>query len=183
MSDSNLSIRSLLCKEVDTHFQKFKNCLTKPQYGNSKEMALGLLETGSIYLSHIGKKVAKELAPRDNTERYSRSLQGMDVEALSLQHLRSICRNPFPIEQEYNAPVLLIPDGGDLQKPNGRKMENSCPTIDGSKGHKTGYGYPTIGLVAYGTKSKETKPLAHHVYSTNDSGPWMEQKYPPKKSM
>lgn len=173
---STLSIRSQLCKEVDNEFQKYKKCLTKPQHGNAKEMALGMVETESIYLTKIGKKTAKEVTPRQNTERFSNSLQGMNAKKMAQNHLQSVCRNAFPLEKEKQAPVLIIPDGGDLQKPYAKKMKNVCKTVDGSNGHKTGKGYPTLGIVAYGTKSKETIPLTHHVFTTNIDSPWEVQK-------
>lgn len=66
-----------------------------------------------------------------------------------------------------------------MQKPHARVMKHVCQTVDGSKGHAVGRGYPTFACVAYGLESKRQMALYHHLYSTVIKGfksAWDEQK-------
>lgn len=165
--------RSVLSKSVSNATQKFDGLMTKPHLRNLREMTLGMLLGESCHLSTIGASVAGEVTPRKNTERYSRSLEGMDVDACMKRHIACAA---LRFNQE---PVLLLGDGGDMQKPWAKSMEEVCACIDGSEGHTVGKGYPTFACVAYGLTSGTQLPLVHHLYSTESEGfksQWDEQK-------
>jgi len=174
----NIGLYSQLGKEIDNFFKPFNDLVTKPQSRNLREMARGLIEEDSGHLLRIGEKVAKGITPRKNTERYSNMLQKLDHHSLQLQQILNT-RQHFCAERKTGAPLLIIPDGGDIQKPHAQKMENICSTVDGSNGHKTGKGFPIISLMAYGTRSKEKRVLVTDLYSTRSeafTSSWTKQK-------
>lgn len=172
LSSPMVTVRSVLSKSVFNASQKFDGLLTRPQMGNLREMTLGLLLGESSHLSTIGGAVAGEITPRKNIERYSRTLQRIDTAACMKQHIACVA------QQFRTEPVLLLWDGGDMQKRHAKKMKYVCNTVDGSEGHTPGRGYPTFACVAYGLETKKQLPLCHHLYSTVDpafKSPWVEQ--------
>jgi hypothetical protein len=155
-----VSVRSLLGKSVHTACQKFSGVVTRPHMGNLREMILGILLAKSSHLSRIGVQVSPHVTPRKNTERYSNALAQIDPVACAKKHIA--CKAPLFRDE----PVLLLSDGGDIQKPFAKVMKYVCVNIDGSEGHAVGRGYPTFACVAYGLESKQQIPLYHHLYST-----------------
>jgi hypothetical protein len=168
-----LTVRSTLSKSVSNATQKFDGLMHKPQLRNLREMTLGMLLGESSHLSTIGASVSGEVTPRKNTERYARTLEKIDVDACTKQHIACAALR-FQSE-----PVLLLGDGGDMQKPHANVMEEVCSCVDGSEGHSVGKGYPTFACVAYGLTSGKQLPLVHHLYSTKAESfksQWDEQK-------
>jgi hypothetical protein len=100
------------------------------------------------------------MTPRKNTQRYSNALEKIDPASCMKQHIA--CKAPL----FRNEPVLLLSDGGDMQKPFAKRMKHICQNVDGSNGHAVGRGYPTFACVAYGLESKRQMTLYHHLYST-----------------
>jgi hypothetical protein len=167
-----LSVRSVLSKSVFNACQKFDGLITRPQMGNLREMMLGMLLTKNAYLSNIGGMMAKDVTPRKSTERYSRALDSMDIDACTRQHIACASLS-FRHEK-----VLILCDSGDVQKPYAQEMEHVCVCVDGSNGHAIGRGYPTYACIAYGLESKQQIPLCHHLYSTKEAAfksQWVEQ--------
>jgi hypothetical protein len=156
------TVRSVLSKSVFNACRKFDGLLTSRQTDNLREMTLGMLLGNTSHLSAIGGMMAGEVTPRKSTERYARTLAALDSDALHAQHIA--CAS----EQFRSEPVLLLWDGGDIQKRWAREMEYVCPTVDGSEGHTPGRGYPTFAAIAYGLTSKRQTVLLHHLYSTVD---------------
>ena len=173
-----ISIYSKTSKKIHDFFRVFSEETTKPQLGNLREMANGLILGESIHLSHIGEKVSREIRTRKVVERFSNTLNKVSSINLQKRHILSQCQS-FGKERKSGKPILIIPDGGDIQKPNAEKIENLCGNVDGSNGHKKGWGFSTIGIVAYGTESKKTIPLVHHLYSSRSKefkGAWGEHR-------
>lgn len=165
--------RSVLSKSVFNATQKFDGLMHKPQVRNLREMTLGMLIGESSHLSTMGASVSGEVTPRKNTERYSRTLEKIDVDACTKRHIDCAALR-FQSE-----PVLLLGDGGDMQKPHAKVMEEVCSCVDGSEGHSIGKGYPTFACIAYGLKTKQQLLLFHHLYSTKAKdfkSQWHEQK-------
>ena len=164
---SNLSLFNQFGKEIFNFSQKFTNHLSKPQQGNFREMIRGMLFQKEIFLTEIGKVNSNEITNRKNTERLSNTLSKIDALAFTHIHINS------KSQMFKNEPVLILSDGGDIQKPYANSsrvsgMQNVCRNVDGSNGHKTGIGYLTQSLMAYGTTSGRLMPLAQHLYSTED---------------
>ena len=168
-----LTVRSTLSKSVFNATQKFDGLMHKPQLRNLREMTLGMLIGESSHLSTIGASVSGEVTPRKNPERYARTLEKLDVDACTKQHIACAAL------RFRNEPVLLLGDGGDMQKPHAKVMEEVCSCVDGSEGHSIGKGYPTFACIAYGLSSSRQLPLVHHLYSTKAEkfkSQWDEQK-------
>lgn len=168
-----VTLRSLLSKHTHNATQKFSGLLTKPHLRNLREMQMGMILGESSRLTTMGDAVSGHVTPRKNSERYARTLEKMDADECCKRHI--LCAAP----QFKEEPVLLLGDGGDVQKKHAGKMKQVCNTADGSNGHGAGRGYPTFAIVAYGTKTKKQIPLCHHLYSTVDpafKSAWKEQK-------
>lgn len=155
-----VSVRSLLGKSVHAACQKFDGLIIRPHLSNLREMILGMLLAKSCHLSTIGAQVSGHVLPRKNTERYSNALAQIDPVVCTKRHIT--CHAPL----FRNEPMLLLCDGGDMQKPYARVMKNVCQNIDGSNGHAVGRGFPTFACIAYSLESKRQIPLYHHLYST-----------------
>ena len=70
--------------------------------------------------------------------------------------------------QYRDEPILILSDGGDIQKPYSKKMEKVGSAVDGSDGHSPGTGYPLHSLMVFGINSERLSPLALRLYSTLD---------------
>lgn len=168
-----VTVRSVLSKSVHNACQKFDGLMTRSQIGNLREMTLGMFLGESSRLSIIGAQVSDHVTPRKNTERYSRTLERIDISSCTKRHI-ACSASGF-----RNEAVLMLCDGGDMQKKHARVMEHVCKTVDGSNGHAVGRGYPTFACIAYGLSSKRQMPLCHHLYSTithDFKSQWAEQK-------
>jgi len=120
--------------------------------------------SGSTYLSHIGKANGAVRNERKTVERLSRTLRKIPTEKCAELHILN------QVNQYRNEVILILSDGGDLQKPYAKKMKKVCGTADGSNGHKAGRGYPMHALMAFGLKSGNLCPLALRTYSTLNEG-------------
>lgn len=162
---SNISLFNIFSKEIFNFSQKFTNHLSKPQQGNFRELIRGMIIQKEIFLTEIGKVNSGEITKRKNTERLSNTLSKINALEFTQIHINS---KAIMYKDE---PVLILSDGGDIQKPYAnsskeRGMEMVCGNIDGSNGHRTGRGYYTQSLVAYGTDTEKLMPLGQHLYST-----------------
>ena len=159
---NNLSLQNSLSKEIFNATQKFNSAISIPQQRNLRELIRGMTIAESSYLGEIGNVSASEINKRKNTERLSNTLSKIDPEKFHIRHISSKALS------YRNEPVLLFADGGDIQKPYAKKMEKVCKNVDGSKGHRTGKGYPIFSVAAYGLHSKKLHPLAQHLWSTKE---------------
>ncbi len=169
MTAEHQSIRSILSKEVYNYFQKFEDQVTGPQIKNLRELSTGILEAGSLFLARIANKVSKEITLRNAIARFETHLSNVDHFEITKTHILKN-RYFFSEERKSGKKILLFPDNSDIQKPYSKKQELICENVDGSNGHKPGRGYWTLGLMAYGTETKKTLPLCHHLFSTKEEG-------------
>ena len=168
----NIALAGQLSQEIFNGTQKFANELSRPQQFNFREIIRGILLSGSTYLNHIGRANGSSENERKTIERLSRTLGKIHVEACMDIHVKSHA------SQYQDEAILILSDGGDLQKPYAKKMEKVCGTADGSNGHKAGKGYPVHGLMALGIESGKLSALALRTYSTIDEdfkSEWDEQ--------
>lgn len=168
----NVALAGQLSKEIFNGTQRFTNELSRPQQFNFREIIRGILLSGSTYLNHIGKANGASKNERKTIERLSRTLEKIPTEIFAALHVQS------QAGQYRDEAVLILSDGGDLQKPYAKRMEKVCHTVDGSNGHKVGNGYPIHTLMALGVMSGNLSPLALRTYSTLDEdfkSEWGEQ--------
>jgi hypothetical protein len=170
---NSLTLTAHLSQEVFNEMKPFEKILSRPQEFNAREMVRGLLLSGSTHLSKIGRSGGAAANERKTVARFSNALVKIPVDgALSIHAHR--------VAQEYRGePVLILSDGGDVQKPHAKVMEKVCGSVDGSQGHQVGKGYPLHALMVYGLESKNIDPLSLHVFSTQSEdfkSQWAEEK-------
>lgn len=157
-----ITLASQLSQEIFNGTQRFAEELSRPQQFNFREIIRGIVLSGSTYLNGIGKVNGASKNERKTIERLSKALKKIPTEQFAALHVQSQVR---PYRDEA---VLILSDGGDLQKPYAKKMKKVCHVADGSRGHRVGVGYPLHGLMALGVESGNLNPLALHAYSTRD---------------
>lgn len=170
---SSLTLTQHLSQEVFNETKPFADILTRPQEFNVRELIRGLLLSGSTHLSKIGRSGGAAATERKTVERLSNSLAKIPVDLALGIHASRVAQN------YVNEAVLILSDGGDIQKPHAKKMEKVCGAVDGSKGHQAGKGYPLHGMMVYGLESKSIDPLSLHVFSTQSEdfrSQWDEEK-------
>lgn len=156
----NITLAGELSQEIFNGTQPFMRLLSRPQQFNFREIIRGMLLRGSTHLNSIGKANGESRNERKTIERLSRTLGKIPTEQLAALHVQN---------QHYrDEAVLILSDGGDIQKPYAKKMKKVCHTVDGSNGHKVGTGYPLHSLMALGIESGDLSPLALRTYSTLD---------------
>lgn len=168
----NIALAGQLSQEIFNKTQTLVKHLSRPQQFNFREIIRGIIISGSTFLNYIGKANGAEGRERKTIERLSKTLSKIPTEKLAALHVQS------QVSQYRDEAVLILSDGGDLQKPYAKKMEKVCGTIDGSDGHKAGRGYPLHGLMALGVEFGKLSPLALRTYSTLDENfksEWAEQ--------
>jgi hypothetical protein len=170
---TSLTLTAQLSQAVFNEMKPFSGLLSRPQEFNARELVRGLLLGGRAHLSKIGRSSGAAANERKTVARFSNSLAKIPVDlALSIHASR--------VGQHYvNEAVLILSDGGDIQKPHAKVMENVCSTVDGSKGHRPGRGYPLHGVMVHGLESKKTDPLSLQVFSTESEdfkSQWEEEK-------
>lgn len=158
----NITLAGPLSQEIFNGTQRFTDELSRPHQFNFREIIRGILLSGSTHLNRISKTNGASRNERKTIERLSKALERIPTERFAALHVQSQA-NHYRDEV-----VLILSDGGDLQKPYAKKMEKVCRTADGSNGHKVGNGYPVHGLMALGVESGYLSPLALRVYSTLD---------------
>lgn len=162
-----------LSGEICNFTQKFTRHLSRPQQKNFRELMRGMVVTGSVYLSAIAKSGSRVNNVRKDVERLSNTLGRIPATEFTRIHIES------QAPKFKDEPVLILSDGGDFQKPYAKKMENVCGVSDGSNAHRAGRGYLLQSLVAHGTKTGITTPLAMHLFSAKSvdyKGDWCEHK-------
>jgi hypothetical protein len=158
----NIALAGQLSQEIFNGTQTYANLLSRPQQFNFREIIRGILLSGSTYLNHIGRANGSSKNERKTIERLSNALAKIPTETFAAVHMHS------QVNQYLNEVVLILSDGGDVQKKYAKKMGKVCKNVDGSNGHKPGTGYPLHGLMAFGVTSEKLNPLALRAYSTLD---------------
>ncbi|MCK5536791.1 MAG: hypothetical protein KAI79_08185 [Bacteroidales bacterium] len=151
-------------KELYNYTHKFFKNLSVPHQGNFREIFRGIFITGSTHLSKISRTNNTGNRERSDISRLSKALETMNTEEFHKTHIS------HTMKKYENEPVLILSDGGDIQKPTAYKMEKVCSAVDGSKGHRIGKGYPAHGTMAYGIRSENLSPLSFHIHSTKEEG-------------
>jgi hypothetical protein len=157
---SKLLLPEDFSKEIFNFSQKFTGKLRKQQKGNFREIIRGTILSGSSFLARIAEANSKKNNSRKDVERLSKTLSKIDVQEMADIHINS------KLHQFRDEPVLILSDGGDMQKPFAKKMEKVCGNVDGSNGHKVGRGYFMHAMLAYGLESGNKSVLSNHLYST-----------------
>ena len=122
------SITQNTSKELYNFTNKFFKNLSVPHQKNFRELFRGIFLTGSTHLAKITRSNNTGNTERSDIFRLSRALETMNVEQFHKIHIS------HTMKKFNNEPVLILSDGGDIQKPTAKKMEKICATVDGSNG-------------------------------------------------
>jgi len=124
------------------------------------EVIAGMLSSGSLQLSKIGRGLKEPTRLHHTMKRLSRMLGTHSEIAWSAETLLLQAIAP----KVTNDMVLAI-DPGDLNRSGSRKSEGLCQVRDGNKGDIVN-GYPLISVVARCAKTRTTLPLLTRLLSS-----------------
>lgn len=148
------------------HFEKYLNhkisALSSAGRRCVTEVFYGVLQTGNVTLTDIGRSLNENILLKKTVERLSRNLSSEDLSnKLNDAHLKDIALT-------MDDDALIIFDDSDLRKPRAKKLEFLCPIRDGSTG-ETGMGYNLQYSCIVSNDRKEVKSLMTNIYSTKES--------------
>ena len=128
------------------------------------ECVFGILSSGSLRLSEIGRALQEPLRLHHTQKRLSRMLSlhseiAWHAERLQLSHL-----GPCVTEG-----MIVAVDGGDLNRDGSERSEYRCRVRDGDTGEIVG-GYPLMTVVARDVRTGRTLPLLTRLVSSARSG-------------
>ncbi|OVE78917.1 hypothetical protein BVY01_04060 [bacterium I07] len=120
--------------KIHQYSNKFQLGLSKPETKFIRQMLFGILKSGSVQLSRIGRGLSEPITLKKTTERLGHHLGKAklweQISALTLQAQRYYLRRCR----------YVICDISDIRKTYARKMEGMCGIRDGSA-HELGHGY------------------------------------------
>ncbi len=122
------------------------------------EMVYGILASGSVVLTRIGRQLGEPISLKQTEKRLSRNLARRELAwAISAGLLRDAA-------PRIGRDTLLILDPTDICKPHARKMEYLATIRDGSE-KRLGKGYWMVSVVAANTGERSMIPLWSQVFS------------------
>jgi len=124
------------------------------------ECVFGILSSGSLRLSEIGRALQEPMRLHHTQKRLSRMLSmhgevAWYAERLQLSHL-----GPRVTEE-----MIVAVDAGDLNRDGSGKSEHRCRVRDGDTGEIVG-GYPLMTVVARDVRTGRTLPLLTRLLSS-----------------
>jgi len=122
------------------------------------EMVYGILASGSVVLTRIGRQLGEPISLKQTEKRLSRNLARPELaRVISARLLDDAVRF---IDRD----TLLVLDPTDIHKPHARKMEYLATIRDGSE-KRLGKGYWMVSVVAATTGKRSMIPLWSQVFS------------------
>lgn len=143
--------------KVSRYFLKLENHLTKPESRCIREMATGILKTGTVLVNKIASGIFDTVSLSQTTKRFRNhyNKKGFFMK-LFRGHISSvkskICHGDY-----------ILFDGSDIQKKYAKMMEGLDYVKDGDKG-TIGLGYWLMDVVHF-SKDGEMTPLYNKLYS------------------
>lgn len=143
--------------KISRYFLKLDNHITKPESRCIREMATGILKSGTVLVNKIATGICDDISLSQTTKRFRNhyNKEGF-YRKLFRGHMNSIkgrvCHGDY---------VLF--DGSDIQKKYAKMMEGLDYVKDGDKG-SIGLGYWLMNAVHFG-KDGEMTPLLNKLYS------------------
>ena len=122
------------------------------------EMVYGILASGSVVLTRIGRQLGEPISLKQTEKRLSRNLARPELaQVISARLLDDAARL-------IGRDTLLVLDPTDICKPHARKMEYLATIRDGSE-KRLGKGYWMVSVVAATTGKRAMIPLWSQVFS------------------
>lgn len=157
-----LQIQGTIQARFEAFLQPYLPILDKPRQKFFREMLFGILTSGSLILTEIGRQLEDGTSSRFYTvKRLSNNLrrQAFDRAGIEAEHLRVEGAN-------VKRDTLLVFDFSDASKPHGEAFEYLCEVRDGSQG-TLGPGYWLLHTLAV-ARSGRIRPLLLRVFSQED---------------
>jgi len=148
--------------ELSSYLTPLASLLSKPVQKLVIELVYGILSSGSVRISEIGRALKEDISLHCTSKRLSRMLVKHKLsQSLEAQALASAAA------QLQEGTVLAI-DPGDLSRKYAKKCEYISRVRDGSTSEYVS-GYPMISVVAR-DKFNKTTPLLLRLYSPKEDG-------------
>jgi len=138
--------------------------LSRPVLKLILECVFGILTSGSLQLSEIGRSLQESVRLHHTVKRLSRMLCRHSEVAWHAEELLLSRLGPSVTEE-----MIVAVDGGDLNRDGAEKSEHRCRVRDGDTGSIVG-GYPLITVVARDVRTGRTLPLLTRLLSSARSG-------------
>lgn len=143
----------IAAKSLHDFLRPFNKVLSKPKQKHLISALKGIISGETVVLSQIGRGIASAIMPKTYCEKLGKSLEDFSV----LADIQTQKASALNLE-------MIILDGGDIQRPHARKLEEITPMRDGSTENNYGKGYGLHGAIAK-TKAGEYVPLLLERYS------------------
>jgi len=128
-----------------------------------KEMMFGIMTSGSVLLTEIGRSLKEKISLKKLVERLSNNLKkDINFDRIENRYLESI-------KAEINRDTIIAVDDGDITKEYATKFEKMTWVKDGNnkdKDCKLGYNTTNLFAVNVSKKCLELIPLLGRLYST-----------------
>ena len=122
------------------------------------EMVYGILASGSVVLTQIGRQLGEGISLKQTEKRLSRNLARPELERILARGVLEDAAS------RIGQDTLLILDPTDISKRHARKMEHLATIRDGSE-KQLGKGYWMVSVVAAETCGRKMIPLWSQVFS------------------
>ena len=150
MKDARLRLKWKV--ELLSYLRPFREIVSKPVHKLICEVSHGILSSGSLKISEIGRALKEEMDLHHTTKRLSRMLSKHELwPAIDSAVLSRMSRH-------LDKQMVLAIDPGDLDRRHGVHCEAVQRLRDGSTGEIIA-GYPLISVVARNGQSGKTVPL------------------------
>jgi len=151
--------------KTKAHIKKYLNnklsTFDAPIKRTINEIFYGVLHSGDVMLSNIGRSLNESTSIKKIVERLSRNISHQDFSIqLEDNHLKDI-------SLMVNKKTVIVIDDTDIHKPRAKNMEAICPIRDGSTG-ETGMGYYLQNSCIVSDDRKEIKSVLTRIYSTQE---------------
>ncbi len=127
-----------------------------------KEMMFGIMTSGSVLLTEIGRSLKEKISLKKLVERLSNNLKkDINFDRIENKYLENI-------KSEINEDTIIAVDDGDLTKEYAKKFEKMTWVKDGNnkdKDCKLGYNTSNLFAVNVSKKCLELIPLLGRLYS------------------
>lgn len=144
--------------KIHQYCNKFQKDLTKPEYKFVRQMLFGILKSGSVQISRIGRGLSEQITHKKTTERLGnhlgKALMWEKISRLTLQAQRFYLRRCR----------YLICDLSDIRKRYAKKMEGLGRVHDGSA-HELGDGYWLCNVLGVDERGEMIVPAYSELYS------------------
>ena len=142
-SDKQIKIAKNTQAKFHQFMYQFKEGFTSPEHKAIRDIARGILTSGSVIINQIAKDLNEKTTVKKTAERCYRNLKHRILyERLGAQIVEQQCRH-------FDNETIIIVDESDIVKKSATRMEGLNKVRDGSTGKHDSLGYDLLNIVAY----------------------------------